>query len=56
MMESKGFKMFKNVKTQWIYLLDTLQRIFLEYKPLLAKMFLESSSNQIAKVPFFTLI
>jgi hypothetical protein len=54
MMETKGLKMLKNVKTQWISLLDHFWIIFLEYRSLMAKM--DNSNNQTTKVPFFTLI
>jgi hypothetical protein len=50
MMETKGFKMFKNVKTRWIFLLDPLRRILLKYKPLLAKMFMDSNNNQVVRI------
>ncbi len=55
-METKGLKMLKNMKTQWISLLDALWNFFSKYKPLLAKTFMDNSSNQTTKVPFFTLI
>jgi hypothetical protein len=45
MMETKGLKMFKNVKTQWISLLYLLWIILSKYMPFLAKMFVDSSSN-----------
>jgi len=54
MMEKKGLKMLKNVKTQWISFLDHFWRILSKYMSLLAKM--DNSSNQTTKVPFFTLI
>jgi hypothetical protein len=47
MMETKGLKMFKDVKTQWISLLYPLSK----YTPLLAKRFMDNSSNQTTKVP-----
>jgi len=56
LMETKGLKMLKNMKTQWISLLDLLWNFFSKYKPLLTKTFLDNSSNQTTKVPFFTLI
>ncbi len=52
MMETKGLKMFKNVKTYWIFLLDPLRRILLKYRPLLAKMFMDSNNNQFVKITF----
>jgi hypothetical protein len=55
MNETKELKMFKNVKTRWISLLDLLRIILVEYKPLLAKMPMDSSSNQVAKVLCFNL-
>jgi hypothetical protein len=54
MMETKGLKMPKHVKSRRISLLDHFWTILLKYKPLLAKM--DNSGNQIAKVPFFDLI
>jgi len=55
MMETKELKMFKNVKTYWISLLDLLKIILVKYKPLLAKMAMDSSSNQATKVLCFNL-
>jgi hypothetical protein len=55
MMETKELKMFKNVKTYWISLLDFLRIILVEYRPFLAKMAMDSSSNQAAKVLSFNL-
>jgi hypothetical protein len=37
-MEIKGNKILKNVKTQWMSMLDPLKGIMVEYKPLLAIM------------------
>ncbi len=51
MMETKGLKMLKNVKTQWISFLYLLWIILSKYMPLLAKMFMDSSSNQSTKIP-----
>jgi hypothetical protein len=56
MMQTKGLKMLKNVKTQWISLLDPLWKILSKYRPLLVKMFLDNLSNQTTNIPFFTLI
>jgi hypothetical protein len=53
--ETNWLKMLKYVKTCWICLLDLVKRIFAEYKPLLAKMAMDNSSNQVAKVPCFNL-
>jgi hypothetical protein len=55
MMETKGLKMLKNVKTHWIFLLDPLRRVLEEYMRLLAKMVMDNLSNQVAKVPCFNL-
>jgi hypothetical protein len=55
MIETKELKMFKNVKTRWISLLDLLRIILVEYRPFLAKMAMDSSSNQAAKVLCFNL-
>lgn len=54
MIKTKGLnKMFKNVKTLWISLLDPLQRIFSKYMPFLDKMFLDNSSNyKLIRSPF----
>jgi hypothetical protein len=54
MMETKELKMFKNVKTCWILLLD-LENNSCRYKPLLPKMAMDSSSNQATKVFCFNL-
>jgi len=51
MMETKGLKMLKNVKTQWISLPYPLWIILSKYMPLLAKMFMDSNNNQTTKVP-----
>jgi molecular chaperone DnaK (HSP70) len=53
MMETKGPKIFMNVKTQWISLLELLCRIFKKYKPFLAKMFKDMINNQVIKVPYY---
>jgi len=45
MMETKGLKMLKNVKTRWISLLCSVWIILSKYMPLLAKMFMDNSSN-----------
>jgi hypothetical protein len=37
MMETKWFKMLKNIETHWIFFMDLLRRILAKYMPLLAK-------------------
>jgi hypothetical protein len=54
-METKGFKMLKNVKIHWTFLLDLLKRVLEEYMPFLAKMAIDNVSNQVATVPCFNL-
>jgi hypothetical protein len=49
-METKGNKILKNVKTQWISMLDPLKRIIVEYKPFLVIMQTNQNSIQMAKV------
>jgi hypothetical protein len=49
-METKGNKILKNVKTQWMSMLDLLKRIMVEYKSLLAIMQADQNSIQMAKV------
>jgi hypothetical protein len=51
-METKRLKMLKNVKMPWISLMDPLRNILLEFKPILAKMFMDSNNNQASKVTF----
>ncbi len=51
--KQKGFKMFKNMKNHWIFLLDPLKRILSKYKPLLAKRFMDNNNNQVAKVTLY---
>jgi hypothetical protein len=48
MMETKWFKMLKNVETCWISLMDPLRIILAEYMPLLAKWLW---IVQVTKVP-----
>jgi hypothetical protein len=45
MMETKGLKMLKNVKIQWISLLYPLWIILSKYMSLLAKMFMDNNNN-----------
>ncbi len=52
-METKRFKMFKNMKTRWISFQNPLRRILLKYKPFLAKMFMDSNNNQVVKITFY---
>jgi hypothetical protein len=49
-MEIKGNKILKNVKMQWMFMLNPLKKIMLEYKPLLAIMQTNYMFIQMAKV------
>jgi len=49
-MESKGNKILKNVKMQWMFMLNPLKKIMSQYKPLLAIMQANQMSIQMAKV------
>jgi hypothetical protein len=37
-METNGNKILKNMKTQWVLILDPLKRIIVKYKPLFIVM------------------
>jgi hypothetical protein len=52
MMETKGLKMLRDVKTPWISLMDPLRNILLKFKPILAKMFMDNNNNQASKITF----
>jgi hypothetical protein len=41
----KGNKLFKNVKTRWILMFFPTKRVFVEYRPLNVKMDVESSKS-----------
>jgi hypothetical protein len=49
-METNGNKIFKNVKTFWMSMLDPLRRIMVKYKPLFTIMQVDQISTQMAKV------
>ena len=42
LMQSKGLKIAKNIKTSWISMLSPSMRLMNEYRPLLVKMWLDS--------------
>jgi hypothetical protein len=42
-METKGNKLLRNIKTQWINILSPLKHLLEEYYPLLMKMALDST-------------
>lgn len=44
--------MLKNVKTQWISMLELTKRVMSEYCTLVVKMALDSTNNNSAKVNF----
>ena len=46
LMETKGLKLLKNVKTRWVSLIEPLRRILQEYRVLLAKMKADSVSKE----------
>jgi hypothetical protein len=52
-LETKGNKIFKNVKTRWMSMLDPLKRIMTEYPPLLVVMQVDYSTIHVAKVFLF---
>jgi hypothetical protein len=49
-METKGNKIFKNVKTHCMSMFDPLKMIMANYKPLLVIMQVDYISTQMAKV------
>ncbi len=49
-LETKGNKIFKNVKTRWMSMLDALKRIMVEYCPLFVMMQADYSTIHVAKV------
>ncbi len=52
LIETKGAKILKNVKTHWIFILSPIWHVMVEYKTLLMKMALDASINEKAKVVF----
>lgn len=45
LIDTKGNKLFKNVKTRWILMSFPTKRVFVEYRPLNVKMDVESSKS-----------
>jgi hypothetical protein len=45
-METKGLKLLKNVKTRWVSLIEPLRSVIQEFRVLLAKMKVESDSKE----------
>jgi hypothetical protein len=48
-LESKGNKLLKNIKTQWISMLSLYKRIFAKYKFLVVKMVEDNDHIEDAK-------
>ena len=46
LMETKGLKLLKHVKTIWVSLIEPLRRIIQEYRVLIAKMKADSDSKE----------
>jgi hypothetical protein len=46
LMETKGLKLLKNVKTRWVSLIEPLRRILQKYRVLLAKMKVDNLSKE----------
>ena len=46
LVETKGLKLLKNVKTRWISLIEPLRRIIQEYRVLLTNMKEDSDSKE----------
>ncbi len=51
-METKGAKILKNIKTQLINMLSPIKHVMVEYMTLLMKMAIDSPSNGKAKTNF----
>jgi hypothetical protein len=49
MLEIKGNKILRNVKTRWISMLSLAKRLMVEYRTFLVKMALDNLTNQQAK-------
>jgi hypothetical protein len=49
-LQTKGNKIFKNVKTKWMSMLDPLKRIMEKYPPLLVVMQVDYSTVHVAKL------
>jgi hypothetical protein len=56
LMETKGLKLLKNVKTRWVSLIEPLRRILQEYRVLLAKMKADSLSKEKSAQVIFLFI
>jgi uncharacterized membrane protein len=52
LMETKGAKILKNVKTCWIFILLFVRHVMVEYKTLLIKVTLDAPINDKAKTNF----
>ena len=55
-METKGLKMLKCVKTRWIIMLSPCKRVFSEYRTLVVKMGLDINTCSAAKDNFDILV
>jgi hypothetical protein len=51
-MATKGNKIFWNVKTRWISMLNLVKRVMVEYKTLFVKMTLDNPKNQQAMLNY----
>jgi hypothetical protein len=51
-METKGAKILKNIKTQWITMLSPIKHVMVEYMILLMKMAIENPNNEKEKANF----
>jgi hypothetical protein len=49
LMETKGLKLLKNVKTRWISCHAPMRRLILEWKPIMAKMFEDGNRKKGGK-------
>jgi hypothetical protein len=45
-METKGLKLFKNVPTRWISLIEPLRRLLAEYRSVIAKMSVDAHNKK----------
>jgi hypothetical protein len=51
-LESKGNKLLKNIKTQWISMLSPCKRVFAKYKLMVMKMAKDSGHFENAKTNY----
>jgi len=51
-LESKGKKFLKNIKTQWISMLSSCRRVFAKYKLLVMKMAEDNGHFENAKTNY----